>query len=211
MNIILLGLPGSGNGTQAELLVGKFNLFYLEAGRLSRKWARIDPEIRKIVDGGRLIPEEKMTKFVQNSLEKRAPDGKNILFEGYPRSKIQYKFVEKWLNGKDEKIDAVIFLDISQKEAIKRLASRRTCEECGEVYNLVTNPPKKNKCKCGGGLVQRKDDASQAIKTRFLVYKENTKEVVDYAKDKGTLINIDADRSIDLIHKDIVSKLQKFV
>ena len=211
MNIILLGSPGSGKGTQAELLVGKFDLFYLQTGRLSRKWAKTDPEIKKITDSGRLIPEEKMTKFVHNFLEDKIPDGKNILFEGYPRYKTQYQFLEKWLSEKNEKIDAVIFLDISQEEAIKRLASRRTCEKCGEVYNLITNPPKAGMCKCGGGLIQRKDDIPQAIKTRFLVYKENTKEVVDYAKDKGALINIDADRPIDLIHKDIVSKLQKFV
>jgi adenylate kinase len=211
MNIILLGLPGSGKGTQAELLSGKFSLFYLQTGRLSRKWAKTDPEIKKITDSGRLIPEDKMTEFVHNFLEDKIPDGKNILFEGYPRYVTQYQFLEKWLNGKNEKIDAVVFLDISQKEAIKRLVSRRTCKKCGEVYNLITNPPKAGICKCGGSLVQRKDDIPQAIKTRFLVYKENTKEVVDYAKDKGTLINIDADRPIDLIHKDIVSKLQKYV
>src|SRR4030043_1941484 len=112
MNIVLLGPPGSGKGTQSELISKKLRLFYLQTGELSRLWAKKDPRIKKIVDSGKLISEEEMTEYVKVYLEKNVPDGKNILFEGFPRFISQFNEYEKWLKSKNQQIDAVIYLSL---------------------------------------------------------------------------------------------------
>src|SRR3989344_2161125 len=178
MNLILLGEPGSGKGTQAEMLVKKLGLYYLQGGELAREW------------------------------EEKVPEGENILFEGFPRFIPQFEDYEKWLNSKGSKIDAVISLDMSEDAAIKRLSSRRVCENCGEVYNLITNPPPApDRCKCGGRLVQRKDDNPDSIKVRFQYYRNNTKKLIDYLESQGRLIKVDADRPIQIIFDEILEKL----
>lgn len=208
MNIVLLGPPGSGKGTQSELISNKLHLFYLQTGELSRLWAKKNPRIKKIVDSGKLIPEKEMTKYVKVYLEKKVPDGKNILFEGFPRFISQFNEYEKWLQSKGQNIDAVINLSINEEGAIKRLSSRRICEKCGEVYNLITNPPPNpNKCKCGGTLIQRKDDNNKSVKVRFRYYRNNTKKLIDYLDKKGRLISIDADRPVATIFEDILKRL----
>ncbi len=209
MNIVLLGPPGSGKGTQAEMLSDHFNLYYLQTGDLARELAEKDTRINEIIDSGKLIPEEEMTAFVMKHLEKNVPEGRNILFEGFPRFVHQYQVYEKWLASKGEKIDKVILLDIAEEDVVKRLSARRICSKCDKVYNLITNPPPEGKCECGGELVQRDDDNPNAIKVRFDYYRKNTKLLADYLKDKGSLIIIDANRPINVIFEEIVQKLNK--
>lgn len=212
MNVILLGLPGSGKGTQAEKIAEKFKLFSMQSGDLSRAWAKEDARIRKIVQSGKLIPEKEMTEYVFKYLEENVPNGKNILFEGWPRFITQFQDLEKWLFERGEKVDVILFLRIDEDVVVKRLSSRRICAECGEVYNLITNPPPKDsKCGCGGNLTIRKDDNPKSIRIRFRFYRENTGELVNYLRKKGRLVEIDADRAIDVIFKDIMEKLQKYV
>jgi len=208
MNIILLGMPGSGKGTQADLLVEKLNFFYFQAGKLARDLAKRDPRIARIVGSGQLIPEEEMTDYVGKYLDKYLPEGKNVLFEGYPRFIKQYEYLKDWAVKKGDDIDAVVFINISEEEAIKRLSSRRICKDCGEVYNLVTNPPPKGECECGGKLIRRKDDRPESIKKRFQMYRENTKKLVDYVDKNGNLIKVDGERSINVIFKDIVKRIK---
>ena len=146
MNIVLLGAPASGKGTQAELLANKLNLYLFQTGELSRRLAEKDARIKKIIDSGELIPEEEMTMYVLDYLVREKPELKNILFEGFPRFISQYEALEKFLKNKGDDIDAVISLDITKEEAVKRISSRRICEVCGEIYNLLTKPPKGKKC-----------------------------------------------------------------
>lgn len=211
MNIILLGLQGSGKGTQAALITQKYNLFYLATGDLAREWASRDTRIREIVVSGKLIPEEEMTRFVMDYLEKNVAKEKNgILFEGFPRFISQFEEYEKWLTGKDQKIDYVFSLDIDEEAAIKRISMRRICGKCGRVYNLITEPPTvPDQCECGGNLIQRKDDHPDAIKMRFEFYKNNTKKLVDFLDSKNRLIHINADRPVEEIFTDIVSYIKQ--
>jgi len=205
MNIVLLGLPGSGKGTQAERIVKKLGIYYFEAGRFLRNLAETNAEIKKIIDSGKLIPQEKMTRDVQEFLEKNVPEGSDILFEGYPRFIGQYLFLRKWLAQRNKKIDKVIILDVDKEEVIKRLSARRICESDGKIYNLITNPPKKGDCK--GRIIQREDDKPEVIKKRFEEYEENVMPLVRYIEKEGKLIHIDGTQPIDRVAKDVFKKL----
>ncbi len=209
MNIVILGAPASGKGTQAQLLSEKLNLFHFQAGELSRSLAKRDERIREIVNSGGLIPEEEMTMYVLDYLEKLKPDFKNIIFEGFPRFISQYEALDNFLKVKNCRIDHVIVLEISEERAIERLSARRLCEKCGKVYNLLTNPPEReNVCVCGGKLIQREDDKPELLRVRFRFYKKTTKKLVDYLEKKGILLRIDAARPIEIIFEDILNKLK---
>lgn len=210
MNIILLGAPGSGKGTQAQLLSQKFHLFYLQTGKLVRELAKKDERIAKIYKSGKLVPENEMTMYVIDHLKQRKPNMTNILFEGFPRFVSQFEALASFLHTKGYVIDAIFSLDISKKEAVRRISARRTCLKCGEVYNLLTNPPSKTgECKCGGKLIQRPDDNPEAIEVRFEYYAKNTKKLINYVARKGLLTRIDGERPIEDIQNDLVAKVSK--
>jgi len=208
MNIIILGPPGSGKGTQARRLVEALNLFYFESGEFSRELSKTNPRIEKIVNSGGLIPEEEMTKYVSEYLEKEVPGGRNILFDGYPRFIPQYKFLEHWLENEGSKIDKVFLFEISDKETIHRLSARRICRKCGTVYNLITNPPSGERCECGGELIQRDDDKPEVIEERLEVYRQNTLPMVEYIEKKGILERVDGERPIDTIFSDLIQHIE---
>ena len=211
MNIVLLGSPASGKGTQANLLCEKFNLYHLSTGDVSRKLAETDQRIKEIIDSGKLIPAEEITMHVINFLTNEKSDLKDILFEGFPRFITQYEALDNFLKNKGDDIDLVISLEVGQEEAVKRISSRRVCSNCGENFNILTKPPKiEGKCdKCGGELIQRVDDSEESVKVRFEYYKNNTKELIDYVDRLGKLTRVDGERPIDEIQKDLVSLVEK--
>ncbi|OGM10586.1 hypothetical protein A2V55_01645 [Candidatus Woesebacteria bacterium RBG_19FT_COMBO_37_29] len=211
MNLILLGPPGSGKGTQGKILAKKYNLFYFEAGDFARELAQKDPRIKNIIEKGNLIPEKEMTQYVDKLLEEKKPAGKNILFDGYPRFVSQYKDLANWLSKRQAKIDKAIFLDISDDIVVNRLSSRRICAECGASYNLITNPPlQENKCdKCQGNLIQRSDDTPLSIKERLAEYRINVEPLIEYLKSQGTLLRVSGESSIADITEDIIKEFDK--
>lgn len=211
MNIVLLGAPASGKGTQSELLSKKFHLYHLSTGTIARSLAEKDERISEIINSGRLIPEEEMTMYVINFLSEERQDLKNILFEGFPRFISQYEALENFLETKGEKIDFVISLEVSEKVAVERISSRRVCSNCGENFNIVTRPPKvEGICdKCGGKLIQRADDNPEAVKVRFQYYRDNTKGLIDYLDKKGKLIKVNGERDINIISKDLEEIVSK--
>lgn len=209
MNIVLLGAPASGKGTQAEFLAQKFNLYLFQTGNLSRELAEKDERIREIVSSGKLIPQEEMTMYVLDSLHENAGKYADILFEGFPRFISQYQALDKFLKNKGDDIDIVISLDISEEEAVKRISSRRICTKCGKTYNLITNPAPDGKCECGGELVQRKDDNPESVKTRFQYYYDNTKELVDYLDDQGKLRRVNGERPIVEIQQELAEIVER--
>ena len=209
MNIVILGAPASGKGTQAEMLAQRFGLYLLQTGNLTRKLAETDERIKEIMSSGKLVPEEEMTMYVLDFLHDQVPQYKDILFEGFPRFISQYEALDKFLKNKGDDIDAVISLDISEEEAIKRISSRRVCVKCGKTYNVITNPAPLGKCECGGELIQRKDDNPESVKVRFQYYKDNTKELIDFLDSKGKLVRVNGERSIDEIQKDLVEIVEK--
>lgn len=214
MNIVLLGSPASGKGTQAEILCRKFGLYHLSTGDLARKLAEKDARIKEIINSGKLVPHEEMTMYVLEFLGEQKTNLKDILFEGFPRFIPQYEALENFLHTNGDDLDVVISLDVSETEAIKRISARWMCEKCGENFNTITKPSKvAGICdKCGGNLIQRKDDNPESVKVRFQYYQDNTKELIDYLDKKGILTKINGERPIEEIAADlekIVRGLQK--
>lgn len=210
MNIILLGPQGSGKGTQAKFLAEKLGLFYIEMGAILRETAKENSQLNEIVNQkGGLVPDELTLTVLKDKLEKEKPDLTNLLFDGFPRSVKQYELLKEWFSQKGVKIDKVLLLEIGEQETIRRLSARRICSQCGNVYNLITNPPTNGgKCSCGGELIQRQDDTPEAIKNRLALYNEVTTPLVDLLEKEGLLIRVDGERPIDTISQDLLTRLQ---
>jgi len=213
MIIIFLGPPGSGKGTQAKLLHQKLGGFYFEGGDVLRWKAKEDNSLgRKIKEiiyqQGKLVPNSLMKKILENWLTGKDIK-KGIIFDGFPRSLAQYQILKKILFKKGEKITKIIFLKVSEPVLVSRLSSRRVCPKCGLEFNLVTNPPKKDEIcdSCGTKLVQRADDTPQVIKARLKTYFEKTQTLVDLAKKERILEEIDGERKIEEIHKEILRRI----
>jgi adenylate kinase len=211
MNIIILGPQGSGKGTQARILSEKLGLYYFEMGDFLRNLAKNDSVIDEIINQkGELLPDH-MFFFAMKDLleEKMIKEGKGMILDGFPRTIEQYKLLKNWFNEKSIKVNKAIVLEISEKETIKRLSARRICENCGEVYNLITKIPPKAGCKCGAKLIQRKDDEPVQIKKRLTLYKYSTKPLLTIFAKEGILLKINGEQPIEEITKEILSRLQK--
>ncbi len=208
MNILVMGALGSGKGTQARIIAKKLNLFYFEAGKFLRNLAKTNAAIdERINKRGELLPDDEMFSLLTTHLEKENPSRENLLLEGYPRSIKQYEMLKEWLAEKSVEIDSVIFLEISEKEILKRTSSRRVDKESGKIYNLVTNPP-------GSeidinNLYQRPDDKPEAIKKRLGWFKESVLPLIEIFEKEGVLEKIDGERPIKVITEDILTKLER--
>jgi adenylate kinase len=205
MNIIILGPQGSGKGTQARILAEKQGLFYLEMGSFLREVAKTDLEIDEMVNKkGILVPDQKVFDLLKNYLLEKKVNLGEIIFEGYPRSIGQYNLLSNWLKENGQKIDWAFYISISDEEAIRRLSARKTCSKCGAIYNLITKPPKGEKCDvCGGELTQREDDKPELIQKRLEMYKTNTRPLLDVLSKEGILFEVNGERPIDVIAEDL--------
>jgi adenylate kinase len=210
MNILTLGPQGSGKGTQAQLLTEKLGYYYVESGRILREAAKTNPVVDETINQkGRLLPDEETFSLIKGVVESHAPDLDKLIFDGFPRSIRQYELLKDWFRTKGTKLDLAILLEISEDETIRRLSARRTCDKCGKVYNLITNPPPKSGCPCGGALIQRVDDTPSAIKTRLASYRKTTTPMVEQLDREGILVRLNGERSIQTIFQDILKAAQK--
>lgn len=207
MNIILLGAPGAGKGTQATRISEKFNLPHISTGDIFRDNIKRQTPIgllaKSYTDNGKLVPDEVTCEIVKGRLEN--DDCKNgYLLDGFPRNIFQAEQLDKF-----SKIDAVINIDIDLSLLMDRLCGRRVCKECGESYHINFLNGKTTCEKCGGELYQRKDDNEQTVGNRLSVYSEQTAPLIKYYSDKNVLINIDGDGAIDDVFAGIVAALNK--
>jgi adenylate kinase len=208
MNIVMLGSPGVGKGTYANILSDKYNIPRISVGDLFRKAIRDETELGKKIRGyvsrGDLVPDEMVIELVKERL--REDDCKNGFFlDGFPRTIAQAEAMEKF-----KKVDKAFNFVASDGVIMSRLGGRRTCRECGAIYHVENIPSKvEGVCdRCGGGLYQRSDETSQAIKNRLRVYREKTKPVVDYFRKKGLLADIDANYQFEEVDK-VISQCER--
>uniref|UniRef100_A0A7C4WJY4 Adenylate kinase n=1 Tax=Geoglobus ahangari TaxID=113653 RepID=A0A7C4WJY4_9EURY len=213
MNLILLGPPGGGKGTQAKRIVEKYGVPQISTGDMFReavaKGTELGKKAKEYMDRGELVPDEIVIGIVKERLAQ--PDcEKGFILDGFPRTLKQAEALDEILEEMNKKIDAVINIIVPDEEIIKRIVYRRTCKNCGAVYNLIYSPPKEdNKCdKCGGELYQRDDDKEETVRERLRVYKEQTEPLIDYYKKKGTLYEVDGTKPIDEVWKQIESILE---
>lgn len=208
MNIIMFGPQGSGKGTQARLLCDKFGFSYFESGAYLRKLAEVHPEMGEIMNSGKLVPDEEFTSYLTAYLDQENLYD-DIIFDGFPRTVEQYKFLKIWLNKKQVKIDLAIVLEISEGETLKRLSARRQDPVTGKIYNLVSDlPPKEIDVNT---LVQRDDDKPEAIKKRLELYHARTEPLISEIENDAKVFRINGERSIEEIENEldeIVKKLQ---
>lgn len=214
--VIILGPPGAGKGTQAKLLQKKLDLAYIGSGDLLRERKQTQDftgkKIGKEIDAGKRVPTPVIFKIWMDKLEelKKKKDFKGILLDGSPRTTYEAQMLDwalEWYDWDDNL--KVLFLKISEQEAIDRLTKRRICKQCGRVLPYVGKFKEMEKCdKCGGELYTREDDEIEDIKRRLSWYKDEVLPVVDYYKDKGILKEINGEQSIEKVHQDIIKALK---
>ena len=203
MRIVLLGPPGAGKGTLANLIKKKFKMDHISTGDMMREEMKnqtpLGQEVKKYVDGGKLVPDEVVTKIVESKLTRDKSD--RYLLDGFPRTTIQAQALDQILAKIGQPIDFALIMEATLPVIIKRLTGRRVCRKCGAVYHIINRPPKKqNICDaCGGELYQRADDNEETIRTRMDVYLKSTAPIVDYYKKQGKLKQVNADKDSEKV------------
>lgn len=209
MNLILLGAPGSGKGTQASLLSEKFKVPHISTGDIFRAAISAGTDLGKKAQGymnkGELVPDEIVIGIIKDRLKERDTE-KGFLLDGFPRTVVQAQALDVELVNLNKKIDAVIDIEVAEDEIVRRLTGRRVCEDCQEVYHTIFEPPEnENFCDmCGGRLIQRPDDQSDTVKNRLKVYKDQTAPLIEYYREKDILRSVNGQQEVEYVFSDIV-------
>jgi adenylate kinase len=208
INVILIGPPGSGKGTQAELLREKNGFVHYSTGEVFRdSIARKTPvglEVEEYVTSGKLVPDEVVLRVANAFVAEH--EGKPTLFDGFPRTIPQAKGLDKVLAEYRVTVDMAVLVNLPDDEVVKRLTARRQCRKCSKIYNLSFKPSKvAGVCDdCGGELYQRKDDSEETIRGRLAVYHQQTEPVLLYYSEQGKLERIDGALGRDRVYQEIL-------
>lgn len=201
MIVILLGMPGSGKGTQSKRLADKYGFQHLATGDIFRaeiaQKTSIGVKAQDYLKNGKLVPDSIVIEMVAGKIE----TGGKYLLDGFPRTIEQAQGLAEMLNRVGSAVDLVVFLTLPKEEAIRRMASRRTCVGCGEVFNTISRPTKaEGVCdKCAGQVVQREDDTEATAAKRLMVFEDLTHPLVAYYKSETVFHEVDAARSPELV------------
>lgn len=212
MNIILLGPPGAGKGTQAAKLVKQFDIPHISTGDMFRaaikQGSELGLEAKAVMDAGQLVPDELTIAIVRERLAE--PDcERGFLLDGFPRTVPQADALEQILAGLNRSLDAVINIEVPDDVLMPRMTGRRICKQCGATYHTRFNPPKESgKCdQCGGELYQRSDDSEETVNNRLAVYARQTEPLVAYYLHRGSLKTINGNQSLQRVFADICGGL----
>lgn len=212
MNIILMGLPGAGKGTQATEITKKYPIPHISTGDMFRKAIKDETELGKeaksFMDRGELVPDEVTVGIVKERISEDDAK-KGFLLDGFPRTIEQAEALNSILEELGRTIDAVVNIEVPEEELMNRLTGRRICEKCGTTYHLVFNPPKVDGiCDIDGGkLYQREDDNPETVSNRLSVNVKQSKPILEYYNNKGVLKNIDGSKDIDEVTNDVIDIL----
>lgn len=212
MNIILMGLPGAGKGTQAEKISKEYKIPHISTGDMFRLAIKEGTELgnkaKQFMDQGELVPDEVTNGIVQERLSKEDCNN-GFLLDGFPRTIPQAEALQKLLSNMDKSINYVLHIDVPTENLVDRLTGRRVCPTCGATYHVMYNPPQKEGLcdKDGSKLIQREDDTSETVKNRLKVNIEQAQPLLNFYEDLGYLVTINGDQDIDRVFKSIQAEI----
>lgn len=212
-NLVLLGPPGAGKGTQAEKLSAEFALPHISTGDIFRAAIKeqtpLGKKAQKYLDRGELVPDKIVIEIVAERL--RRPDTNDgFLLDGFPRTVPQADALADFLAAEGRQLTAVINITVPPEVLVKRLSGRRVCRQCGAVYHVETKREKQaGVCdQCGGSLYQREDDREEIVRNRLEVYFRQTEPLIRYYRKAGILMEVNGDRDIAGVYQEVVTGLR---
>ncbi|HEU5139018.1 MAG TPA: adenylate kinase [Bacillales bacterium] len=208
MNLILMGLPGAGKGTQAEEITNQFGIPHISTGDMFRAAIKDQTDLgmkaKAYMDAGDLVPDEVTIGIVRERLGKD-DCRKGFLLDGFPRTIDQAQALEDILSESGRELDYVLYIDVDEGKLLERLSGRRICKDCGATYHVVFNPPAKDGVcdKCGGELYQREDDSKETVQNRLDVNNKQLSPLLDFYRKRDYLHTINGNQDIDDVFSDI--------
>jgi len=214
MYLVLLGPPGSGKGTQAELLHEKLKLPHVASGDLFRENLKNETELgllaKKYMDKGQLVPDDVTIAMVRERLQQ--PDcAQGVILDGFPRTLAQAESLDEMLAGMGRRLNGVLYLAVPDEELVRRLSGRWICSQCQTPYHTLFNPPaEEGICDlCGGELYQRDDDKPETVRARLKVYHRQTAPLIDYYRRAGLLVEVDGAKDIESVNAALLEAIRK--
>ncbi len=210
-NLVFLGPPGAGKGTQAKMLSQELGLIHISTGDILRsaveKRTPLGVKAKEYMDRGELVPDDLIIALIEEVL----PQQGGFVLDGFPRTVAQAKALDRLLDRKGMNLSAVILFDVPDDAVVERLSGRRICPRCGAVYHIRYNPPREDEIcdRCGAKLIQREDDREEVIRKRLSVYREQTAPLVEYYSERDILVKLDASRPIEEIHRRLLEILNE--
>jgi len=212
MRLVLLGAPGAGKGTQADVLKEKLGIPHISTGDIFRSNIKNNTELGKkakeYIDKGLLVPDEITVNIVKNRL--KGEDCKaGFILDGFPRTIPQAEFLDRILSELNISLDYVLNIHVSDEDLVKRLSGRRVCPKCGKSYHITYNPPlREDICdECGSKLIQRDDDKEETVINRLKTYHQQTEPLIEYYKNKGKLVTAIGQEEIEDTTKEVMKVL----
>ena len=210
-NLVFLGPPGAGKGTQAKMLSQELGLLHISTGDILRsaveKKTPLGVKAKEYMERGELVPDDLIIALIEEVL----PQQGGFVLDGFPRTVAQAKALDRLLDSKGMSLSAVILFDVPDDTVVERLSGRRICPRCGAVYHVRYNPPREDEIcdRCGAKLIQREDDREEVIRKRLSVYREQTAPLVEYYSERDILVKLDASRPIEEIHRRLLEILDE--
>ena len=214
MNLILLGPPGAGKGTQAVRLVEKYSIPQVSTGEMLRKAVKEQTDLgikaKGFMNSGKLVPDEVVVGIIRDRLVEDDCNNGYIL-DGFPRTLVQAQKLEEMLSAEGQRIDRVLNIEVADEVLIKRLCGRRVCRKCSAGYHVIFDPPtNEGICnKCQGELFQREDDTEETIKSRLQVYKEQTLPLIKFYGERGMVSTVNGDARMDEIFSNMCEAVEE--
>ncbi|MGO4929392.1 adenylate kinase [Fundicoccus sp. Sow4_F4] len=216
MNILLMGLPGAGKGTQSEQITRDYDIVHISTGDIFRQAIKDETplglEAKSFTDRGDLVPDDVTNGLVRERLAQADVKATGFMLDGYPRTKVQAEALEENLNTLDTQIDAVILIDVDPDVLKARLSGRIICRECGATYHKIYNPPTEDGVcdNCGShDFYQREDDKPERVAHRINLQMESIRPILDYYNQRGLLHKINGEQSIEEVYREIRTILEK--
>jgi len=210
LRLVLFGPPGAGKGTQAQLLRGRLNVAHISSGDLFRhhleQGTPLGLQAKEYMNKGELVPDEVTIDIILDKVMS-IPENEGFILDGFPRNPMQASALEKKLIGESRDLDKVIHIKVSEPELLRRLGGRFICRACQAPHSIGEGEEGKKCEQCGGELYQRDDDAPVAVKKRIEVYNEETTPVLGFYRERGVLVDISGDNTVDNVSQQVVAAL----